>query len=370
MALSNASWTIGNAFGTGAGMNGYHQGLYSLDPLGGGSDEVWDHSHLSSAEVTKRIKKAALLFGASLVGITQMKEEWVYSKYSGMDNEAGINKQGDILITEVEKVELPEGQIARKEAQGLIVDEFQNLELADAKDTFIAAMESVDPSLLPPSAPPPAAMKAFPAGMLMGELPSILNEVPVEMLYYFAESFGLEFEIAAIDPSLSAKARYMEDGTLSIPETYNTCIVLAYEMDYEGYKTSPASPSGAATGNGYSRMAFTGACLAEFIRNLGYGAVPCGNNTALSVPLAIDAGLGEKSRMGCLVTPKYGPRVRLNKIFTNMPLDYDTPISFGVEQFCQVCKKCVDNCPSSALRDSEQSYTSAGLCPFGTFQGE
>jgi len=32
--------------------------------------------------------------------------------------------------------------------------------------------------------------------------------------------------------------------------------------------------------------------LAKFIASLGYKAIACGNDTALSIPLAVDAGLG------------------------------------------------------------------------------
>ena len=257
LALSDAAWTVAGAFGTGSGMNGYHQGLYSLDNLEGPDEvEPWDHSHLTPEEVTQRVKTAALFFGASLVGVTELDEKWLYSRYSSMDEES---RRGDIRYIDAEKAE------------------------------------------------------------------------------------------------------YLEDGTLVIPRSYKYCIVMAYEMDHDGYRLSPGANASAATGNGYSRMAFTGASLAQFIRQLGYGAVPCGNNTGLSVPMAIDAGLGEKSRLGCLVTPKYGPRVRLNKIFTDMPLTCDAPISFGVPEFCEVCKKCAESCPSGAITDGKQSFTSKNI---------
>jgi hypothetical protein len=91
-------------------------------------------------------------------------------------------------------------------------------------------------------------------------------------------------------------------------------------------------------GLGYSRMAVTSGSLAEFLRALGYIGIPSGNDTALSVPYAIAAGLGEYSRMGLLITPEYGPRVRLAKVFTDAPLVPDRPIRFGVYEFCQKCK--------------------------------
>jgi reductive dehalogenase len=93
--------------------------------------------------------------------------------------------------------------------------------------------------------------------------------------------------------------------------------------------------------------------LATFIRGLGYQAIPCGNDTALSIPLAMAAGLGEGSRMGLLITEKYGPRVRLCKVFTNLPLQVDSYRPFGVLEFCKTCKKCATHCPSQAIPDGE-----------------
>lgn len=126
-------------------------------------------------------------------------------------------------------------------------------------------------------------------------------------------------------------------------------IVLAFEMDYEAVKTAPALISASTVGIGYSRMAETGHKVAEFLRNLGYKAAPCGNDTSLSVPLAIEAGLGESSRMGMIVTEKYGPRVRLAKVYTDLEIHPDKPITFGVKEFCNVCMKCADACPAKAI---------------------
>ncbi len=110
-----------------------------------------------------------------------------------------------------------------------------------------------------------------------------------------------------------------------IPKSMRNVVVLAVEMDFDAIATYPGGPGAAATGNGYSRMTFTVACLAEFIRGLGYQAIPCGNCTGLSIPMAIDAGLGELGRLGLLITPRYGPRVRLAKVITDMPLLPDRP---------------------------------------------
>ncbi len=146
-----------------------------------------------------------------------------------------------------------------------------------------------------------------------------------------------------------------ESGPLEIPENCKWVIAIAVEMDYEMFRTSPTEIESAATGLGYSRMAFVAGSLAHFIRNLGYTAIACGNDTGLSIPIGIDAGLGELGRHGLLITPKFGPRVRLCKVITDLPLATDAPIEFGVAKFCDLCKKCAENCPSQAIHHEERT---------------
>ncbi len=144
---------------------------------------------------------------------------------------------------------------------------------------------------------------------------------------------------------------------IDIPPEYRYSIVMGIEMDREAVQTSPAFLSATATGVAYSRMAFTIACLAQFIRNLGYNALPMGNNVALSIPLAIDAGLGQMGRNGLLITPEYGPYVRLCKVFTDLPLQSDQPINFAVTEYCKRCGKCVEACKAQAIdTDTEPSF--------------
>jgi len=122
---------------------------------------------------------------------------------------------------------------------------------------------------------------------------------------------------------------------VDVPEKFENVIVMAVEMDADGIATSPAAPAAAATGVGYSKMAFMLAGVGEFVRNLGYEAIQCGNDTALSIPLGVDVGLGELGRNGLLITLEYGPRVRLCKVLTDLPLEPDKPIEFGVKEFCK-----------------------------------
>jgi epoxyqueuosine reductase len=134
-----------------------------------------------------------------------------------------------------------------------------------------------------------------------------------------------------------------------LPDDLPNVIVIANEMHHDTIKTVPSALSGAATGQGYSKDIIAVLSLTQYIRNLGYRAVASLNDTALSIPLAIQAGLGQYGRHGLLITKEFGPRVRIAKIFTDLPLTPDKPINFGVTEFCNVCRRCSDACPVKAI---------------------
>jgi len=58
------------------------------------------------------------------------------------------------------------------------------------------------------------------------------------------------------------------------------------------------------------------------------------------------AGLGWIGRNALLVTPQYGPRVRLATVLTDMPLRPGEPI----KNMCDDCIICVKACPAKALK--------------------
>jgi reductive dehalogenase len=153
-----------------------------------------------------------------------------------------------------------------------------------------------------------------------------------------------------------------DDRELVMPSDAKSVVVLAYEQNRLMLQTSPSFLASAATNLGYGRMGVGSVFLAEFIRGLGYWAIPAKNDTGLSVPMAIEAGMGEKSRIGVLITPQFGPSIRLSKVITNMPLVVNKPIRFGVEEFCAVCKKCARECPSKAITTGEQTWEGPNEC--------
>jgi len=71
---------------------------------------------------------------------------------------------------------------------------------------------------------------------------------------------------------------------------------------------------------------------------------------------AVMAGLGWIGRSGLFVSSKYGPRVRLGTILTDMELPQGPGIC---EQGCGECGKCVESCPAMALTGNLWSEGSA-----------
>ncbi|MEM7080016.1 MAG: 4Fe-4S dicluster domain-containing protein, partial [Pseudomonadota bacterium] len=62
------------------------------------------------------------------------------------------------------------------------------------------------------------------------------------------------------------------------------------------------------------------------------------------------AGLGELSRIGELVlNPFVGPRFKSVVLTTNLPLVVDQPVDFGLQTFCENCRKCARECPVNAI---------------------
>ncbi len=141
---------------------------------------------------------------------------------------------------------------------------------------------------------------------------------------------------------------YTNDDKAVIPESHRWVVALTVPMEYEENSYAP-TPLDATSNMGYSRMHILAGFVAEFIRGLGYHAIPMGNDTALSVPIATQAGLGHVGRHGRLITWERGPLVRILKVFTDLPVAPSPPAPGGVVEFCEVCERCAESCPSGSI---------------------
>jgi len=109
----------------------------------------------------------------------------------------------------------------------------------------------------------------------------------------------------------------------------------------------------------------TAAKIAIAIQNEGYNALPVpasqiidwqAQTAHLSHKMtALRAGIGWIGRNNLLVHPEYGSKIRLATILTDMPMETDSP----VENDCGECRKCIDICPASAIRESHREWNKA-----------
>lgn len=206
------------------------------------------------------------------------------------------------------------------------------------------------------------------AGLREGFQGAILNDTPVAPMQAdlgppeqealeikrLARFFGADLcGITDVDPRWHYTERpdtkTMKPVANDLPAGLTHVIVMGHEMDKELVDTYPSALAGAATGREYSHEAAIVMQLAAYIRNLGYNAVASMNDTALVIPYAIKAGLGEYGRNQMVLTPEFGPRVRFSKIFTDMPMAVDVVREFGLSRYCQDCTICSDACPPKAL---------------------
>jgi NAD-dependent dihydropyrimidine dehydrogenase PreA subunit len=136
---------------------------------------------------------------------------------------------------------------------------------------------------------------------------------------------------------------------------HKNAIVLTMEMDKRRIDTSPSKASFVAVHETYHHLGVAANKIAAYLRRRGYSA-HAGHplmGLALYPPLAQQAGLGWRGLHGLLITPRFGPRVRLAAVFTsleNLPLGQDNDCRW-IEDYCNLCKLCVRECPPQAILD-------------------
>lgn len=131
-------------------------------------------------------------------------------------------------------------------------------------------------------------------------------------------------------------------------------VVMLIDQEFETMEGASGDDwiSGAQSMRAYMRGGELAGVMAEMMRDLGFSSRThtVVDSDVLQIPLVLWAGLGELSRIGELVlNPFVGPRFKAVVLTTDMPLVTDKPIDFGLQYFCQSCRKCARECPCDAI---------------------
>jgi len=134
------------------------------------------------------------------------------------------------------------------------------------------------------------------------------------------------------------------------------CLVL--EQDYRKTQTIPSMEAEDTHFGTYFDQGPLTMQLTAFIRSLGYNVQVSGPTWHYGpmIPMFVAAGLGQLGANGQLLSPHFGSRARLQIVYTDANITYDQPIDYGIHQFCQECKVCVDRCPGRALMPDKVWY--------------
>ncbi len=214
---------------------------------------------------------------------------------------------------------------------------------ADASFAFTEALrEAVDGPVAP------ARMERTPAAMT-----AMVKDL---VLYHGARAVG----VTELRPYHIYSHVGRGSGTWGEPIDldHDYAVAFTVEMDHAVMSRAPEAPVVRESARQYVESARIGIQLATLIRSFGYPARAHidGNYRVIAPLVARDAGLGEIGRLGLLMTPRLGPRVRIGVVTTDLPLVPDPPGDDPtVIDFCTVCKKCAENCPPGSIPFGERT---------------
>jgi epoxyqueuosine reductase QueG len=125
------------------------------------------------------------------------------------------------------------------------------------------------------------------------------------------------------------------------------------KMDREAINTSPSPEAEFSVIATYRDLGRITNLAVDFLRDHRYSAQaghPL-NGQTLYPPLAQMAGLGQLAYSGLIITPEYGPCIRLSAIYTsieNLPFKEGNEHSW-IEDYCSSCRLCIKKCPANAI---------------------
>jgi len=157
-------------------------------------------------------------------------------------------------------------------------------------------------------------------------------------------------------PQWALYSQDKEGNPIECNHKYAICI--AVDQGRETMESSNGNDwvSGSQSGRGYAMCGFIGSIVANYIRMMGY---PSRLNFArdyqvIVPPLLMLSGIGELSRANIVLNPFLGLRFKASVVTTDLPLEPDKPVDFGLQEFCDKCMKCAIECPSRSISTGDK----------------
>jgi len=177
----------------------------------------------------------------------------------------------------------------------------------------------------------------------------------IKSLAYF-----LGADIVGIGPVPGYAYLSCDDKGNPVNLDYKTAIVILHRKNYDTLSVSHNTDwiSDAISFQVYLKICTIAESMANYIKRLGYSAVTQYDGMDLSgrskfdlnfMPLILWSGLGEISRAFMVLNPFLGLGYKAGAVLTDMPLEMDKPIDFGLQDFCSHCHICADACPFNAI---------------------
>lgn len=134
---------------------------------------------------------------------------------------------------------------------------------------------------------------------------------------------------------------------------YQNAIVMIMEMKEDKINTAPSRKASIEIFRTYYNLGVAANKIKEYLNTMGYAAQasPALGGEVHYPSLAQKAGLGAIGKHGLLITPKFGPSIRIAAVYTNIENlpNTDSDAHAWINDFCSMCNRCVKKCPANAI---------------------
>jgi reductive dehalogenase len=164
--------------------------------------------------------------------------------------------------------------------------------------------------------------------------------------------------IAKAHPSfLYAGSRYVQDGTAedayqqASPEElvrrFPYIIQATTAWDYRKLQAHRHQIGDAAYHVSQMKGVLILKALEGYIKELGYTVL---RGVVTPQAAGVASGIGELGRNGLVINKNFGARIHMpDPILTDLPLVPDKLVDIAVEDFCKICRKCANTCPTNSI---------------------